>query len=91
MTKRADYSTFNHEHASANPSPHLTNRNHAGTDPRDISAPRRNAHLRQVPIERPRADDDAPAPVLSNRVVLAFARLIREALEAEDQASDKGA
>jgi hypothetical protein len=91
MTKRADDSTRNHEHANANPSPHLTNRDHAGTDSRRRSAQRRKAHLRQIPIERPRADDDAPAPVRSNRVVLAFARLVREALEAEDQASDKGA
>lgn len=91
MTKRADDSTFSHEHAYANPSSHITNRNHPGTDPRDTSAPRRKAHLRPIPIERPRADDDASAPVRSNRVVLAFARLIREALEAEDQAPDKGA
>lgn len=91
MTKRADDSTRNHEHANAHPSSHLTNRNHAGIDSRDRSASRRKAHLRPVPIERPRADDDAPAPVRSNRVVLAFARLVREALEAEDQASDKGA
>jgi hypothetical protein len=91
MTKRADDSTFSHEHANANPSPHLTNRNYAGTDSRDKNAPRRKAHLRPIPIERPRADDDAPAPVRSNRVVLAVARLVREALDAEDQASDKGA
>jgi hypothetical protein len=83
MTTRADDSTFPEETAGATSSQHLTNRK------QDPGA--RVGHLRIVPIENPRADDDAPAPVRSNRVVLAFARLVREALEAEDEASDKGA
>jgi hypothetical protein len=91
MTTNAHDPAFPDESAGATSSPHLTNRNPAATDSRDRSAQRRHAHLRPIPIERPRADDDAPAPVRLNRVVLALARLVREALEAEDQASDKGA
>jgi hypothetical protein len=91
MTTNAHDPAFFDESAGATSSSHLTNRNPAGTDSRDESAPSSKAQLRAVPIERPRADDDAPAPVRSNRVVLAFARLVREALEAEDEATDKGA
>jgi hypothetical protein len=92
MTTRADDSAFFDEHAGATRSLHLTNRNQdARTDASNESAPNTKAHLRMVPIESPNADDDATAPVRSNQVVLAFARLVREALEAEDQATDKGA
>jgi hypothetical protein len=91
MTTSARDSAFFHKSAGVRSSSHLTNRNQPSTDSRGESAQRSKVHLRAVPIERPRADDDAPAPVRSNGVVLAFARLVREALEAEDQASDKGA
>jgi hypothetical protein len=92
MTTHADDSAFYDETAGATRSLHLNNRNHeARTDASNESAPNTQAHLRIVPIDGPAADDDAPAPVRSNQVVLAFARLVREALEAEDEASDKGA
>jgi hypothetical protein len=91
MTTHADDSAFSDESAGAT-SKHLTNRNSAPiTDSGKTNPPSSKAHLRAVPIERPQADDDAPAPVRSNRVLLAFARLVREALEAEDEATDKGA
>jgi hypothetical protein len=92
MTTHADDSAFSDESAGTTASLHLTNRNN-DTDPdaSNESAPDTKAHLRIVPIESPNADDDAPAPFRSNRVVLAFARLVLEALEAEDEASDKGA
>lgn len=92
MTTRADDSAFFDEHAGATRSQHLNNRDHDTTaDASSESAPNTKAHLRIVPIESPNADDDAPAPVRSNRVVLALARLVREALDAEDEASGQGA
>jgi hypothetical protein len=92
MTTRADDSAFFDEIAGATRSQHLNNRDHhADANASNESAPNTKAHLRIVPIEGPEADDDAPAPVRSNRVVLAFARIVREALEAEDEATDKGA
>jgi hypothetical protein len=92
MTTHADDPAFNDEPAGATRSMHLNNRDHdSDADASNESAPNTRAHLRIVQIESPNADDDAPAPVRANRVVLAFARLVREALEAEDEASDKGA
>ncbi len=92
MTTRDDDSAFYDEPAGATRSLHLNNRDHdSDADASNESVPNTKAHLRIVPIESPSADDDAPAPVRSNRVVRAFARLVREALEAEDEASGQGA
>lgn len=92
MTTHADDSAFFDETAGTPRSQHLNNRNNdPDADASNENAPNTKAHLRIVSIESPNADDDASAPVRSNRVVLALARLVREALEAEDEASDKGA
>jgi hypothetical protein len=92
MTTHADDSPFSDEPAGATRSLHLNNRDHdAGTDASSESTGNTKACLRIVPIEGPDADDDEPAAIRSNRVVLALARLVREALEAEDEASEQGA